>query len=192
MLHCASTTWSSPPCSDLQSDLAGEQSKTKLPEIIYSSNDFRIATCNISLVTFLALRDTPLAFAKACLHEHLKPLHQAAGYCRVIFSPPRHHFHNRIVPHRQPNLPPRRPKHHGHRRRPVHPPYPQQRPDLTKRLVQSLLYHPHLSIHPLPHRRWNAPLMHHLEGSHYYHLCCLHRGLQSHHLPCQNNMARPR
>ena len=87
-----------------------------------------------------------------------------------LLSPPHHHFHNRIVPLRQPNLPPRRPKHHGHRLGPFHPPHPQQRPDLTKTLVRSLLYHPHLSIHPHSHRRWNAPPRHHLEGSHYYHL----------------------
>jgi hypothetical protein len=171
MLHCASTTWSSPPCSDLQRDLAGEQSKTKLSEIIYSSNDLRIATCNIALVTFLALRNTPLAFVKAYSHEHLKPLYQAAGYYTVIFSLLYTTIFTTALSHsgsltslledqnimgivsgRSILL------------------ILSSALILRKSLYEAFLYHPHLSIHPHSHRRWNAPPRHHLEGSHYYHL----------------------
>jgi len=46
----------------------------------------RITTCNIALITFLALKNTPLAFLTAYSYERLNILHQAAGYCTVLFA----------------------------------------------------------------------------------------------------------
>ncbi|KAF8855174.1 hypothetical protein BDZ45DRAFT_728253 [Acephala macrosclerotiorum] len=45
-----------------------------------------IATCNIALIMFLALKNTPLAFLTAYSYERLNILHQAAGYCTVFFT----------------------------------------------------------------------------------------------------------
>jgi predicted ferric reductase len=45
-----------------------------------------MAACNIALVTFLALKNTPLAFLTTYSYERLNSLHQMAGYCTVIFS----------------------------------------------------------------------------------------------------------
>ncbi|KAE9368550.1 hypothetical protein N431DRAFT_547515 [Stipitochalara longipes BDJ] len=45
-----------------------------------------ITTCNIALITFLALKNTPLAFLTAYSYERLNILHQAAGYCTVFFA----------------------------------------------------------------------------------------------------------
>ncbi|CZR58623.1 related to ferric-chelate reductase [Phialocephala subalpina] len=45
-----------------------------------------ITTCNIGLITFLALKNTPLAFLATYSYERLNILHQAAGYCTVFFT----------------------------------------------------------------------------------------------------------
>lgn len=43
----------------------------------------RIAASNLCLITFLALKNTPLAFLTAYSYERLNILHQAAGYCTI-------------------------------------------------------------------------------------------------------------
>ncbi|KUJ13772.1 uncharacterized protein LY89DRAFT_650762 [Mollisia scopiformis] len=45
-----------------------------------------ITTCNIAFITFLALKNTPLAFLSSYSYERLNILHQAAGYCTIIFT----------------------------------------------------------------------------------------------------------
>jgi predicted ferric reductase len=45
-----------------------------------------MAACNIALITFLALKNTPLSFLTAYSYERLNCLHQMAGYCTVIFA----------------------------------------------------------------------------------------------------------
>lgn len=45
-----------------------------------------MVTCNIALITFLALKNTPLAFLTGYSYERLNILHQAAGYCTVFFA----------------------------------------------------------------------------------------------------------
>ncbi|KAL5331823.1 hypothetical protein ACEPPN_001361 [Leptodophora sp. 'Broadleaf-Isolate-01'] len=45
-----------------------------------------MAIANIAFVTFLALKNTPLAFLTAYSYERLNILHQVAGYTTVIFS----------------------------------------------------------------------------------------------------------
>ncbi|KAE8449041.1 hypothetical protein EG329_008629 [Mollisiaceae sp. DMI_Dod_QoI] len=45
-----------------------------------------ITTCNIALITFLALKNTPLAFLTPYSYERLNILHQAAGCCTIFFA----------------------------------------------------------------------------------------------------------
>ncbi len=45
-----------------------------------------MAASNIALVTFLALKNTPLAFLTAYSYERLNNLHQVAGYCTITFT----------------------------------------------------------------------------------------------------------
>ncbi|KAH8801189.1 ferric reductase like transmembrane component-domain-containing protein [Hyaloscypha sp. PMI_1271] len=45
-----------------------------------------ITACNIALITFLALKNTPLAYLTAYSYDRLNILHQAAGYCTVLFT----------------------------------------------------------------------------------------------------------
>lgn len=45
-----------------------------------------MAKCNLALITFLALKNTPLAFLTGHSYERLNILHQAAGYCTVFFA----------------------------------------------------------------------------------------------------------
>ncbi|KAI9732747.1 MAG: hypothetical protein M1818_007481 [Claussenomyces sp. TS43310] len=42
-----------------------------------------LAVCNLTLITFLALKNTPLAFLTAYSYERLNPLHQLAGYTTI-------------------------------------------------------------------------------------------------------------
>jgi predicted ferric reductase len=62
--------------------------KTILTSPNISANPYhcRITTCNIALVTFLALKNTPLAFLTVYSYERLNILHQAAGCCTVLFA----------------------------------------------------------------------------------------------------------
>ncbi|TVY78529.1 Ferric/cupric reductase transmembrane component [Lachnellula suecica] len=42
-----------------------------------------LAMCNIAFITFLALKNTPLAYLTAYSYESLNPLHQVAGYTTI-------------------------------------------------------------------------------------------------------------
>jgi predicted ferric reductase len=44
-----------------------------------------MAIANVAFITFLALKNTPLAFLTAYSYERLNPLHQAAGYITIIY-----------------------------------------------------------------------------------------------------------
>jgi predicted ferric reductase len=44
----------------------------------------RITACNIALVVFLALKNTPLAFLTSYSYERLRILHQTAGCCIIV------------------------------------------------------------------------------------------------------------
>jgi len=46
----------------------------------------RLTISNLAFITFLALKNTPLAFLTAYSYERLNVLHRAAGYCTVICS----------------------------------------------------------------------------------------------------------
>ncbi|CAG8983101.1 hypothetical protein HYALB_00004543 [Hymenoscyphus albidus] len=43
-----------------------------------------LAFCNIAFLTFLALKNTPLAYLTAYSYESLNPLHQIAGYTTIV------------------------------------------------------------------------------------------------------------
>jgi predicted ferric reductase len=45
---------------------------------------FRMAFSNIAFLTFLALKNTPLAFLTAHSYETLNPLHQVVGYTTIV------------------------------------------------------------------------------------------------------------
>ena len=44
-----------------------------------------MAIVNVAFVTFLALKNTPLAFLTAYSYEKLNPLHQVGGYTTIIY-----------------------------------------------------------------------------------------------------------
>lgn len=52
--------------------------------IVFHANCSRIAFCNIAFLTFLALKNTPLAYLTSYSYESLNPLHQIAGYTTII------------------------------------------------------------------------------------------------------------
>jgi predicted ferric reductase len=45
-----------------------------------------MAIANVAFITFLALKNTPLAFLTAYSYERLNPLHQAAGYITITHA----------------------------------------------------------------------------------------------------------
>src|SRR5882724_9712477 len=45
-----------------------------------------MAIANVAFITFLALKNTPLAFLTAYSYERLNPLHQAAGYITITYA----------------------------------------------------------------------------------------------------------
>jgi predicted ferric reductase len=45
-----------------------------------------MAIANVALITFLALKNTPLAILTAYSYEQLNPLHQVGGYTTMIYS----------------------------------------------------------------------------------------------------------
>jgi hypothetical protein len=45
-----------------------------------------MAISNVAFITFLALKNTPLAYLTAYSYERLNPLHQVAGYTTVTYA----------------------------------------------------------------------------------------------------------
>lgn len=52
----------------------------------HNSYNIRLASYNVCLVTFLSLKNTPLAFLTSYSYERLNILHQASGYATVLFT----------------------------------------------------------------------------------------------------------
>jgi predicted ferric reductase len=46
----------------------------------------RMAIVNVAFITFLALKNTPLAYLTAYSYESLNPLHQVGGYATIIYA----------------------------------------------------------------------------------------------------------
>lgn len=46
----------------------------------------RMAVTNIAFITFLALRNTPLAYLTTYTHDRLKVLHAVAGYTTILYA----------------------------------------------------------------------------------------------------------
>jgi hypothetical protein len=56
-----------------------------LPSLNCRAYDVRMALSNIAFITFLALKNTPLAFLTAYSHERLNQLHQIGGYTTIVY-----------------------------------------------------------------------------------------------------------
>lgn len=50
----------------------------------FTDNTFRITVANLTLLVFLALRNTPLAPLSGNSYEKLRPLHKIAGYTTIV------------------------------------------------------------------------------------------------------------
>ncbi len=63
-------------------DLVGKYELQKF--VVLSLTDYRMSAGNLCLVTFLSLRNTPLAFLTAYSYERLNILHRLSGYTLVV------------------------------------------------------------------------------------------------------------